>query len=282
MQTLLNFLIKHNHWFLFTLLMGISFVLIVSFNSYQNAVVFTSANRVAGNLYSMITDVDSYFSLQGENTTLKEHNRALIEELDALRGELKALQDSSLLAHHPFTKPSSSGFHYKTATVVNNSLNKVNNYITIDKGVSDGVYSEMGVFNEKGVVGIVYQASDHYSIVIPLLNSKSNINCRVKGSESFCALQWDGNDTRYSYLVDLPRYAVFQMGDTVVTSGFSSIFPADIPVGRICNLEDAEDGLFYRAKVELFVDFSAVSNLFIVGNDGKYEQAELEKSIKKQ
>ncbi|MBO7229930.1 MAG: rod shape-determining protein MreC [Bacteroidaceae bacterium] len=281
MQTILNFLIKHNHWFLFTLLEGISFVLIISFNNYQNAVVFTSANKVAGNIYSAITDVDSYFSLKSDNETLKEHNRTLLEELEQTRNELQTLKENSQLAVHPFTQNRNDGFFYKSATVVNNSLNRVENYITIDKGTNDGVKSEMGVFNEKGVVGIVYQSSANYSIVIPLLNSKSKINCKVKGSNSFCALQWDGSDTRHSYLVDLPQYAVFDKGDTVTTSGFSSIFPADLPVGKICNIEDSEDGLFYRAKVELFVDFSAINNVFIVGNDGKAEQARLEKEIHK-
>ena len=279
MQTILNFLIKHNHWFLFTLLEGISFVLIVSFNNYQSAVMFTSANNIAGNIYSAITDVDSYFSLKSDNETLTEHNRTLLEELEQTRNELNTLKDNNLLAVHEFTRNKADGFYYKSARIVNNSLNKTDNYITIDKGTNDGVHEEMGVFSEKGVVGIVYQSSANYSIVLPLLNGKSKVNCRVKGSNSFCALQWDGNDTRYSYLVDLPRYAAFEMGDTVVTSGFSSIFPADIPVGRIQNLEESEDGLFYRAKVELFVDFSAVSNVFIVGSNGKEEQDELEKSL---
>lgn len=240
--------------------------------------MFTSANNMAGSLYAMITDVDSYFGLKEDNESLKEYNRLLLQELENTRNELNSLKDSSLLASHPLTADR-RGYFYKTAKVVNNSLNKVDNYITIDKGTDDGVDSEMGVFNDKGVVGIIYQSSAHYSVVIPLLNAKSNINCRVKGSNSFCAMQWDGNDTRYSYLVDLPRYAAFQMGDTVVTSGFSSIFPADLPVGRICNLEDSEDGLFYRAKVELSVDFSAVSDVYIVGNNGKEEQEELENSI---
>lgn len=241
--------------------------------------MFTSANNVAGNIYSAITDVDSYFSLKSENEILTEHNRTLLEELEQTRNELNTLKDNNLLAVHEFTRNKADGFYYKSARIVNNSLNKTDNYITIDKGTNDGVHEEMGVFSEKGVVGIVYQSSANYSIVLPLLNGKSKVNCRVMGSNSFCALQWDGNDTRYSYLVDLPRYAAFEMGDTVVTSGFSSIFPADIPVGRIQNLEESEDGLFYRAKVELFVDFSAVSNLFIVGSNGKNEQDELEKSL---
>lgn len=279
MQTILNFLIKHNHWFLFALLEGISFVLIVSFNNYQGAVMFTSANDIAGNIYSIISDVDSYFGLKSNNSILKEHNRKLLEELENTRNELNTLKDCVQLAIHPFTQKKENGFFYRTARVVNSSLNNINNYITIDKGTNDGVKPEMGVFNDKGIVGIVYQSSGNYSIVIPLLNSKSNVNCRVKGSNSFCALQWDGGDTRHSYLVDLPQYAVFSKGDTVMTSGFSSIFPANLPVGRICNIEDSEDGLFYRAKVELFVEFSTVNDVFIVGNNGKYEQEKLEKAI---
>jgi rod shape-determining protein MreC len=165
---------------------------------------------------------------------------------------------------------------------VNNNLNKVNNFITIDKGEKDGILSEMGVFNSQGVVGIVYSTSENFALVIPLLNSKSNISCRVKGTNSYSTLQWNGGDARYSYLVDLPRYAVFEKGDTVVTSGFSSIFPAGVPVGVIDNLEDAEDGLFFKARVELFVDFSSIENLFVVGNNKKEEQELLEKTIEKE
>jgi rod shape-determining protein MreC len=165
---------------------GISFVLIISFNNYQSAVIFTSANNVAGNIYSTITDIGSYFSLKSENTTLMEYNRTLLDELEETRNELRTLKDNSLLISHPYTRKG-NGYYYKTATIVNNTLNKTDNYITIDKGTNDGVHEEMGVFSDKGIVGIVYQSSSNYSIVIPLLNGKSNINCRVKGSNSFCA-----------------------------------------------------------------------------------------------
>ena len=276
MQQILNFLIKHNHWFLFILLEGISFVLLFSFNNYQSASMFTSTNEVAGNIYSMISDVDGYFTLNDENQALLEHNKELISEIEALKEELATLKDSSAIAAFPDGK-----FRFNTARAVNNSLNKLQNFITIDKGENDGIGSEMGVFNDKGVVGIIYQTSGNFSLVMPLLNSKSMLSCRVKGSNSFCTLRWHGEELQYSYLIDLPRYAIFQQGDTVVTSGFSSIFPADIPVGEIERLEDSDDGMFYRARVRLFVDFASIDNVFVLGNDNKKEQDTLEQSINK-
>lgn len=279
MQTLLNFFIKHNHWFLFLLLEGIGVMLIVQFNNYQNAKMFTSANSVAGNLYAAITDVSSYFALKSENARLLQYNKELNEQVEALKAQLAQQNDSAMVAALPHK---ANGFFYNCATVVNNSLNAVNNYITIDKGTADGVEAEMGVFCNQGVVGIVYTASAHYSVVIPLLNSKSSISCRVKGSDSFCTLQWNGNDTRRSYLVDLPRYTQFEIGDTVVTSGFSSIFPGDIPVGIIENTEDSDDGMFAQAQVKLFTDFATLRRVYIVGNEGRKEQWELENSISKE
>lgn len=281
MQQILNFLIKHNHWFLFILLEGISFVLLFSFNHYQNAAMFTSANEFAGNIYSFMSDVDGYFGLSDENEALVEQNRVLINEIEQLKQELASFKDSTALATNSFAAPLKGDFRFNTARAVNNSLNKVNNFITIDKGKNDGINSEMGVFNDKGVIGIIYKTSDNFSLVMPLLNSKSMLSCRVKGSNSFCTLRWNGEELQYSYLIDLPRYAIFQQGDTVVTSGFSSIFPADIPVGEIERLEDSDDGMFYRARVRLFVDFASIDNLFVVGNDNKLEQDTLEMSINK-
>ncbi|MBQ2808933.1 MAG: rod shape-determining protein MreC [Bacteroidaceae bacterium] len=282
MQSILNLLIKYNHWFLFTLLEGISIVLLLFFNNYHSAVFFTSANGIAGNIYSMITDVEGYFNLKDENMRLVEHNRLLSEELQAMGKELSAYKDSTMLAGNGFVAANRGNFTFGTAKVINGSLNRVNNFITIDKGSSDGVTTEMGVFNEQGVVGIVRQTSENFAIVLPLLNSKSMISCRVKGSNSFCTLKWDGTELQHSYLIDLPRYALFEQGDTVVTSGFSSIFPAGIPVGEIQNLEDSDDGMFYRAKVKLYVNFSSIDNLFIVGHKKKNEQEILEESMNKE
>lgn len=279
MQTLLNLLVKYNHWFLFLLLEGISVMLIVRFNNYQSAAFFTSTNSVAGEMFSAVTDATSYLSLKGENKQLLEQNVALSAEVQLLREQLEEFRNAEALSADGVFLQDSSDYVFNSARVVNNSLNAVNNYIVIDKGTKDGVGSEMGVYNGEGVVGVIYLSSKHYSLVLPLLNSKSNISCRIKGGDNFCALQWDGEDTRYSYLVDLPRYTKFEQGDTVVTSGFSSIFPANIPVGTIDRVEDTPDAMFYRARVKLMVDFSSLSSVYIVGNKGHNEQMSLEAKI---
>ena len=281
MQAILNFLIKHNHWFLFMLLEGISFVLIVSFNNFQKATLFTSANKVVGSMYSTCNNIDSYFSLKDENGTLVAENEKLMNEIEFLKGELKEYCDSASLANNAYARKHRKGYHYNTARVVNSSVNSVNNFITINKGTKAHVTDRMGVFNDKGVIGVTYTSSDNYTVVMPLLNSKSMLSCKVKDN-NFCTLKWNGKDTRYSQLVDLPRYEVFESGDTVVTSRYSSIFPEGIPVGVIDRLEDSEDGQSYSAQVKLFVNFNEIDNVYIVSNDNISEQEGLEKQTKKQ
>ena len=281
MQNIINFLIKHNHWFLLLVLEGISFVLIVSFNSYQGATMFTTANNVAGNIYMAINDVDSYFGLKSENVTLQNHNKELLEELQVLRNKLDIVSDSCAIAQIRESIKANSAFHYHTASVVNNSINRINNFITIDKGSADGITNEMGVFDERGVIGIVYRTSENFALVMSLLNSKSNLSCKIGNSNSFCSLQWQGGDTRYAHLIDLPQYATYEKGDTVITSGFSSFFPANIPVGIIEETVEDGDDIFNKAKVKLLVNFSNISKVYLVGNDKKEEQEQLEKEIKK-
>ena len=276
MRALFNFLVKHNDWFLFLLLEGISLVLIVRFNNYQGATFFTSAGSVAGSAYSVFMDANRYFHLKTENDGLLAQNVALTRELSELKEQLTELRNKEALGSDSLVKSIGSGYKFLTANIINNSLNSVNNFITLNKGSDDGIRPEMGVFNSDGIVGVVYLTSNNRSIVIPLLNSKSSVSCRVKGSESFCSLSWDGGDPRYSNLIDLPRYAQFETGDTVVTSGFSSIFPGDLPVGTVERIEDSADGMFYTVRVKLFVDFSRLTSVFIVGNDGYEEQSKLE------
>ena len=245
--------------------------------------MFTSVNSVAGNVYSIISDIDGYFNLKNENEVLLEHNRELIVQVNAMKEELKMFKDSASLADNNYImETSNEGYFFNSARVINNSLNKVDNYVTIDKGKEDRVSHDMGVFNEEGVVGTVYQASDNFALVIPLLNSKMLLSCRIKNDNNFCSLKWNGDDILHGYIEDLPRHGRFEKGDTVVTSGFSSTFPAGIPVGEIVEFIESPTSNFNTAKVRFFVDFSTIDKVFVVGNDRKREQQELEKSIDEQ
>lgn len=279
MRAILDFIIKHNHWFLFILLEGISVMLIVRFNNYQSAAFFTSANSVAGTLYGISSDVGDYFQLRGENEGLLEQNKQLILELTELRRELTELKSRELLLGDTVLRNMAPAFTFSTAQVISNPLNNVNNFMLLNKGKADGIEQEMGVFNSNGVVGIVYQASENYSLVLPLLNSKSRVSCRIRGGDGSNILQWDGKETEFSYLVDIALHKKFEKGDTVVTSGYSEIFPEEIPVGVIDAIDESADGMFYRARVKLFVDFHKVNSVFIVRNNGLKEQKELKNNI---
>ena len=162
-----------------------------------------------------------------------------------------------------------------------NSLNKADNYITLDRGSSDGIRPEMGVVDANGVVGIVYKTSPRYSLVIPLLNSKSSISCKIVGSEYFGYLKWEGGDSRFAYLKDLPRHAEFNLGDTVVTSGYSTVFPEGVMVGTVDDMSDSHDGLSYLLKIKLATDFGKVSNVRVISRSGQEEQNMLEKEREK-
>ena len=172
-------------------------------------------------------------------------------------------------------------YHIFKANVIKNSLNRVDNYITLDEGTSAGIRPEMGVVDANGVVGIVYKTSPHYSTVIPLLNSKSSISCKIVGSEYFGYLKWEYGDSRYAYLKDLPRHAEFNLGDTVVTSGYSTVFPAGIMVGTVDDMSDSHDGLSYLLKIKLATDFGKVSNVRVIARTGQEEQKALEKEEEK-
>ncbi|MBQ8502299.1 MAG: rod shape-determining protein MreC [Bacteroides sp.] len=277
MRNLLNFLIKYNYWFLFLLLEVASFVLLFRFNNYQQSVYFTSASGVVGKVYALSGGISSYFHLKEVNEDLLDRNMHLEQRVAALEEALrKQGQDTvSLYSLEGLTR---SHYDIYKATVIKNSLNRVDNYITLDRGSNDGIRTEMGVVDANGVVGIVYKTSPHYSLVISLLNSKSSISCKIEGSDYFGYLKWEGGDSRYAYLKDLPRHAEFSLGDTVVTSGFSAVFPEGVLVGTVDDMQDSHDGLSYLLRIKLATDFGKVSNVRVIARQGTEEQKKLEKN----
>ncbi|MDO4180240.1 MAG: rod shape-determining protein MreC [Bacteroidales bacterium] len=279
MRNLLDFFLKYNYWFLFVLLEVISFVLLFRFNGYQGSVFFTSANLVAGAMHDAAGNVTGYFHLKTINDELVQRNVELELQLESLRKTLvEATEDSTGIEQ--MKQDALADYDLLKAEVINNSVKHADNYITLNKGKADGVRSEMGVVTGSGVVGIVYLTSAHYSIVIPVLNSKSNISCKIRRSDYFGVLQWDGGSSQYAYVRDMPRHSQFSLGDTIVTSGHSAVFPSGIPVGTVDDIADSHDGLSYLLRVKLFTDFARLNDVRIIAHKGQEEQLELEKQVK--
>ena len=279
MRNLLNFFLKYNYWVLFIFLEVISFCLLFRFNNYQGSAFFTSSNRLAGMVYEATNNVTGYFHLKSINNDLVQKNVELEFQIERLRDALANLTVDSA-GIEQIKKNALRGYDIHRAKVINNSLTHADNYITINKGESDGIRAEMGVISGSGVVGIVYLTSEHYSIVIPVLNSKSSISCKIKRSDYFGFLKWDGGSSQYATVRDMPRHSLFALGDTIVTSGHSAVFPGGIPVGTIEDITDSHDGLSYLLKVKLFTDFGRLNDVRVIAQKGQEEQLELEQRVK--
>lgn len=265
MRNLLEFLAKYNHWFLFIALEVIGLILLFQYNSYQRSVWFSSANVVAGKVYEWDAKITSYFSLGTINEQLTQRNVYLEQQVKTLSEKLNAATKDSIAAQLAATQ-ALAGFRLIPAKVITNSVDKQDNLITIDKGSADGIRKDMGVVSGNGVVGIVYLVSTHYSVIIPVLNSQSNISCTIKNRGYFGYLHWNGGYVHLAYVDDIPRHAHFKIGDYVTTSGYSSVFPEGVMVGQIKYVFNSPDGLSYRLKVKLATDFGNLRDVCVIDN----------------
>lgn len=276
MHNLTEFLAKHNHWFVFLVLEVVSMVLLFRYNSYQGSVWFSSANAVTGKVYEWDSAVESFFSLSSVNSQLTQRNAFLEQQVRMLDDSIARLTRSQEAA---VTRLSSmapfQGCRLIPAKVVANMVNRYDNLITIDKGSADGVKRDMGVVCGMGVVGIVYLVSEHYSIVIPALNSHSNISCTIQRRGYFGYLRWRGGSSQLAYLEDVPRHAHFKLGDNVVTSGYSSVFPPGVMVGKVLHVFNSADGLSYRVQVKLSTDFARLRDVCLVDDSALQERIDL-------
>ena len=274
MQNLLAFLAKHYHWFVFIVLEVASFVLLFQYNSYQSSVWFSSANAVVGKVYEWTSQAETFFSLLSVDQKLVRRNQFLEVQVGLLSEKLFAVtKDSSVLEQS--TEDALQGYRLIPAKVVSNLLGKRDNLITIDRGTVDGVKEDMGVVCGMGVVGIVYLASAHYSVVIPVLNSKSNISCMIKNRGYFGYLHWTGGSSDMAFVDDVPHHAHFKLYDQIVTSGYSSIFPPGILVGKIIHVYNSIDGLSYRLNVKLSTNFGRLHDVCVIDNANMQERIDV-------
>jgi len=272
MKNLLDFLQQHFHWVLFVVLEAISMALLVQYNHYQNSVWVSSANAVVGSLYEGRSAIESYFSQQRINESLTLRNIHLERQVAQLR-RLYAEKTQTVNADELRALDSLSQYQLVPAKVVSSELDLHDNLMTISCGKADGVEPGMGVICGKGIVGVTYLCSDHYSVVIPVLNSHSSrISCAIRGHGYFGVLRWYGEDARYAYVEDIPRHARFKRGEWVETNGYSSIFPAGVLVGRIETAYNSRDGLSYRLKIRLSTDFGNLRDVMVITDRSFAEQ----------
>ena len=255
MRSLLDFIVRHSNVFLFILLETLSLVLLFGFNDRQKEWYLTSSNSISGTVYEWRAGVGQYFSLKKENSLLVEENARL-------RSLLYELTDSQYV--EKAAGMSSEGVI--AARVIDNSVRKDDNFITINRGRRDGIAQGMGVYSSDGVVGVVVVTGSRFALVMPVLNGKTSISCKVKGSDNFGFLEWQGGDPYTAQLRDMPYHSAVEPGDTIVTTGFSSVFPENIPVGTVSSVEHARNGYTLGVEVQLSVDMSDLGWVYVHSN----------------
>ncbi len=263
MNALSDKLKNWGHWIVFLILEVASLVLLFRFNAYQGSVWTTQASDVVGRVMEGRQRLIAYSQLGEANRQLTEMNLQLQSELDVVRHRLAELEHDSSATERAVASQL-AGIHRIPAQVVSNSIRDRENYITINRGLADGVQNEMGVVCGTGVVGIVYQAGQHYSLVLPVLNSRSSISCRLHDTEYFGYMKWNGGSPLLAFIDDIPRHAKIKVGEMVETSGFSSVFPAGIFVGKVRRILNSDDGLSYKLEIGLSTDFARLRNVSVI------------------
>lgn len=261
---------------LFALYLVAGFAMLFARNPYQHHVYLTSANAVSSAIYSAAGEVTSYFSLKDINEDLQHRNSDLELEIYRLNAIIDGYREK-VYSDTMTTDSALTRYDFLIAHVINNSINRSHNYITIQKGRLDGVEPEMGVMDQNGIVGIVNVVGDHTARLISVLNPYLRLSCKVKGEAQVGSLVWDGRDPGEAILEELPKHAKFTKGDTIVTSGFSSVFPEGVPVGTIIGGERDHEDNFFTLRVKLFTDFSTLSTVRVIRDKMKEELTAVEK-----
>jgi len=273
MQQILNFVIKHRNTLLFLFLLSIALGLTVQSHSYHKSKFITSSNGVTGSIYEATSNITNYFHL-------KEYNNRLLNENVLLKNQLEAMGfDSLKIKDFKADSVGKKAYKYTAAQVINSTYHKTKNYITINKGKNDSIYTDMGVITDKGIVGIIESSSNNYSRVISILNKNSRINAQLKKSNHFGSLVWNGEASNIIQLIDIPRLAPLKVGDTIVTGGRSTIFPKGIPIGTVTNFELNIDQSYFTVNVLLFNDMTNIGFVNVIENINREEIIELEKGI---
>ncbi|MGD0709892.1 MAG: rod shape-determining protein MreC [Bacteroidales bacterium] len=271
MRNIGQFLLRQNFFFIFLLLEVISFILLVQNNIYQRSSFINSTNTFTGSILATINNVSQYFSLKDANHKLAEENVRLLNESKKyymMTDEQVFLYKDTLYRQQ---------YEFISAKVIGNTTNKRNNYLTLNKGSRQGIQKDMGVITSNGIVGIVKEVSPNFSSVISVLHKDTKISAKVKKNGHLGTVNWSGGDYRYGELIDIPTHVKPILGDTVITSGYSSSFPEGIMIGIISDFRIEKGDNFYTITIKFSTDFNNISYAYVIRNIMKDELNRLTK-----
>lgn len=272
MRNLLKFIIRYHFTLLFLIIESFALYITIQTNHFQRASFINSANEVSGNIYEALNSITEYLNI-------KEENEKLAKENIDLRRLLKSNYVSNTITIRSVNDSIyKQKYDYIPAKIINNSVMKQNNLLTLNKGINQGIRPDMAVINSQGVVGIVKDVSRNFAIVIPAININAHISAKIKKYGYFGTLSWNGLSYRFAQLNEIPFHVKIAKGDTLVTSGFSAVFPEGIMIGTISNFDLNEGNNFYNIEVLLSTNFISLNQVYVVSNLYKKEQNDLEKS----
>ena len=258
MQQIVNFIIRNKTFLLFLLLFSISLTFTIQTHSYHKSKFINSANFLTGGIYNSVNDISTYLDLKTQNELLTEENNRLKSLLYNSAEKNDSIQlDSSLL---------NSPYHFETASVIRNNYSSSKNVLLLNKGSKDSIKEDFGVITTKGIVGIIDNTSKNYSTIISILNTTSKISAQLKKTNHYGSLTWNGKSPDFTQLIDITKIAPVKIGDTIVTSGMSSIFPKGIPVGTVHDFKIDITRNYYEINIKLFNDMTNIEHVYLIEN----------------
>jgi rod shape-determining protein MreC len=273
MRNLLNFLIRFNSVFIFLILEGITLYLLATGNNYQNTIVLNGIRGLTYRTEAQINRVRDYLNLREVNDKLAAENLDLKKRLESFSRK----QDQSF---YPVTDTVyRQQYTHTSAEVIGNTVNRQKNFFMLNKGRHQGIFNDMAVVSTEGVAGVIVGVSENYSVAMSVLNLDFRLSARIRSNGYFGSLAWDGRDYKHALLNEIPQHINISVGDTIETTGFSSVFPEGLIVGIVSDFEK-RGGDFYRISVELKTDFKSIHYVDVIGNLRKEERIELEKAFK--
>ncbi len=270
MKNLLNFLYRNNFFFVFLFLEFICVLILIKNNGYQGSSLLNSSNKVSSKVYELESNAKEYLLLRDENERLSKMNTFL---LNRIKLGYAALPLKTYKIHDTLYKQE---YEFMSGKAINSSVNRRNNYLTLNVGSDQGVTNDMAVITSDGIVGIVKDVSTNFSSVMSILHKDVRVNCQLKKDASYGPLIWDGSDYRFSNLTDIPTHAKIKKGDTVITSSLSGIFPEGILVGFVESFEQRSNESYFTVKVRLSADFKKVNHVSVIKYNYKTERDSLE------